>query len=122
MIYFYCPAWPWKVKLGFLFHGRVKNVSYSRHLGPKSPRKIIFRVLEKYVRLVAVTFTSSKVDVAASKLFPRKEKWGPRGLKKCLKQLIILWSWWLVLLRKNFFFYYFFVFFKYILVTGRMLG
>ena len=44
--------------------------------GPKSPRKIIIRVLEKYVRLVALTYTSPKVDVAASKLVPRKEKIG----------------------------------------------
>ena len=50
------------------------------------------------IRLVAVTCTSSKVGVAASKLVPRKEKWGPRGLKECPKQLITLSSWWLVLL------------------------
>ena len=50
--------------------------TYSTHLGPKSPRKIIVRVLEKYVRLVALTYTSPKVDVAASKLVPRKEKIG----------------------------------------------
>ena len=85
--------------------------SYSRHLRPKSPRKIIIRVLEKYVHLVAVTCTSPKVGVAASKLFPRKEKWGPRGLKECPKQLITLSSWWLVLLRKDFLFFDFFLFF-----------
>ena len=66
--------------------------SYSTHLRPKSPRKIIIRVLEKYVRLVAVTCTSPRVGVAASKLIPRKEKWGPRGLKGCPKQLITLIS------------------------------
>ena len=33
-------------------------------------------VLEKYVRLVAFTYTSPKVDMTASKLFPRKEKSG----------------------------------------------
>ena len=32
--------------------------------------------LEKYVRLVAITSTSPKVGVAASKLVPRKEKIG----------------------------------------------
>ena len=84
--------------------------SYSRHLRPKSPRKIIVRVLEKYVRLVAVTCTSPKVGVAASKLFPRKEKWSPRGSKVCPKQLITLSSWWLVLLRKNFFLFFFLIF------------
>ena len=73
--------------------------SYSIHLRPKSPRKIIIQVLEKYVRLVAVTCTSPKVGVATSKLVPRKEKWGPRGLKGCPKQLVItLSSYWLVLL------------------------
>ena len=72
--------------------------SYSKHLRPKSPRKIIIQVLEKYVRLVAVTSTSPKVGVSASKLVPRKEKWSPRGLKECPKQLITLSSWWLVLL------------------------
>ena len=59
--------------------------SYSTHLRPKSPRKIIIRVLEKYVRLVAVTCTSPKVGVAASKLVPRKEKLGPRGFKRMSK-------------------------------------
>ena len=32
------------------------------------------RVLEKYVRLVAITSTSPKAVVAASKLVPRKER------------------------------------------------
>ena len=72
--------------------------SYSTHLRPKSPRKIIIRVLEKYVRLVAVRCTSPEVGVAASKLVHRKEKWGPWGLKKCPKQLMTLSSYWLVLL------------------------
>ena len=72
--------------------------SYRTHLRPKSPRKLIIRILEKYVRLVAVTCTSLKVGVAASKLVPRKEEWGPRGLKGRPKQLIILISYWLVLL------------------------
>ena len=98
-------------------------LSYSRHLRPKSPRKIIIRVLEKYVHLVAVTSTSPKVGVAVSKLFPRNEKWGHRGLKECPKQLITLSSWWLVLLRKNFFcfliFFGFLFFYKYIQVTGQ---
>ena len=50
--------------------------SYSTHLRPKPPGKIIILVLEKCVRLVAVTCNSPKVDVAASKLVPRKEKMG----------------------------------------------
>ena len=72
--------------------------SYSTHLGPRSPKKMIVRVLEKYVPSVAVTCTSPKVGAAASKLVPRKEKWGPRGLKGCPKQLITLSSYWLILL------------------------
>ena len=80
--------------------------SYSKHLRPKSPRKIIIRVLEKYVRLVSVTCTSPKVGVAASKLVPRKEKWGPRGLK-----LITLISWWLVQLIQERIFCFFCLFF-----------
>ena len=63
-----------KLDLDFFFMAGPKMQSYSKHLRPKSPRKIIIRVLEKYVRLVAVTCTSSKVGVAASKLVPRKEK------------------------------------------------
>ena len=57
-------------------------LSYSRHLWPKSPRKIVIRVLEKYVRLVASTATSPKAVVAASKPVPRKEKIGSKGFKK----------------------------------------
>ena len=57
-------------------------LAYSRHLWPKSPRKIVIRVLEKYVRLVAITATSPKAVVAANKLVPRKERLGPRGLER----------------------------------------
>ena len=39
------------------------------------------RILEKYVRLVAITSTSPKVGVAASKLVPRKERIGSKGFK-----------------------------------------
>ena len=56
------------------FHGRAKSANLQHTSGPKSPRKIIIRVLEKYVRLVTYTYTSPKVDVAASKLVPSKEK------------------------------------------------
>ena len=35
-----------------------------------------YTVLEKYVCLVAFTYTSPKVDMTASKLSPRKEKSG----------------------------------------------
>ena len=33
-----------------------------------------YRVLEKYVRLVAITSTSPKAGVAASKLVPKKKR------------------------------------------------
>ena len=67
-----------------------KSANLQHTSGPKSLRKIIVRVLEKYVRLVAFTYASPKVDVAASKLVNRKERLGPRGLKRFPKQLIIL--------------------------------
>ena len=51
-------------------------LTYSTHLRPKSPRKIIIRVLEKYVPLVEITSASPKAGVAASNLVPRKEKVG----------------------------------------------
>ena len=60
-------------------------LAYSKHLWQKSPRKRVNRVLEKYVRLVAVTATSPKAVVAASKLVPRKERLGPRGLERFSK-------------------------------------
>ena len=57
-------------------------LTYSKHLWPKSPRKIIIRVLEKHVRLVAITATFPKAVVAASKLVPGKEKIGSKGFEK----------------------------------------
>ena len=62
-----------KVRPSFSWQGR-KVLTYSKHLWPKSPRKIIIRVLEKYFSLVAITATSPKAVVAASKLVPRIEK------------------------------------------------
>ena len=38
-----------------------KSGNFLHTSGPKSPRKIIDRVLEKYVRLVALTYASPKV-------------------------------------------------------------
>ena len=55
-------------------------LTYSRHQGRIAEEN--FPVLEKYVRLVAFTYTSPKVNVVASKLGPRKEKIGSYGLKK----------------------------------------
>ena len=59
-----------------------KSVNLQHTSGLKSPKKIIVQVLEKYVCLVAPTYASPKVDVAASKLVPRKERLGPRDLKR----------------------------------------
>ena len=70
-----CLAIESKTLASFSGQGR-KVLTYSKHLWPKSPRKIIIRVLEKYVRLVAIIATSPKAVVAASKLVPRKEKIG----------------------------------------------
>ena len=56
-------------------HGRAEIARLQQTSRPKSPRKIV-AVLEKYVRLVAFTYISPKVDMTASKLFPRKEKKG----------------------------------------------
>ena len=67
-----------------------KSANLQHTSGPKSPRKIIVQVLEKYVRLVALTYASPKIDVVASKLIPRKERLGPRGLKRFPKHLIML--------------------------------
>ena len=63
-----------KLDLSFFFMAGRKVLTYSRHLRPKSPRKIITEFLEKYVRLVAITSTSPKAVVAARKLVPRKVK------------------------------------------------
>ena len=79
-----------KLDRSFFFMAGPKSANLQHTSGPKSPRKIIYRVLEKYVRLVAPTYASPKVNVAASKLIPRKEKLGPRGLKRFPKYLIIL--------------------------------
>ena len=67
-----------------------KSGNFLHTSRPKSPRKIIDRVLEKYVRLVALTYASPKVNVTASKLVPRKERLGPRGLKDFRNNLSFL--------------------------------
>ena len=70
-----------KLDCSFFSMAGPKSANLQHTSGPKSPRKIVFRVLEKYVRLVAPTYASPKVNVAPSKLVPRKERLGPRGLK-----------------------------------------
>ena len=110
-----------------------KSANFLHTSGPKSPRKIIVKVLEKHVRLVTLTYASPKVNVTASKLVPRKERLGPRGLKRSPNNLsfivIVLVS--TVSVRNFcvcffvfiFFVCFFFSFFR-VLVTGQnvMLG
>ena len=67
-----------------------KSANFLHTSALKSPRKKFNRLLEKYVRLVALTYASPKVNVTASKLVPRKERLGPRSLKRFPKQLVIL--------------------------------
>ena len=79
-----------KLDRRLFFIAGPKSANLQHTSGPKSSRKIIVRVLEKYVRLVAPTYVSPKVDVAASKLVPGKERLDPRGLKRFPKHLSIL--------------------------------
>ena len=87
-----------------------KSANLLHTSGPKSPRKLINRVLEKYVRLVALTYASPKVNVTASKLVPRKERLGPRGMKtdfqNNLSFLVIILSI-TISIRKNYIVYLF---------------
>ena len=62
-----------KLDRRFFFMAGPKSANLQQTTGPKSLRKIIVRVLEKYVRLVAPTYASPKV--------PRKERLGPRGFE-----------------------------------------
>ena len=71
-----------KVDRSSFFMAGPKAAKLQQTSGPKSPRKIIIQVLEKYIRLVAFTYTSPKVDMTASKLVPRKEKIGSQGFDK----------------------------------------
>ena len=79
-----------KLDRSFVFMAGPKSANFLHTSGLKSPWKIIVRVLEKYFHLVALTYASPKVNVTASKLVPRKERLGPRGLKRFPKQIVIL--------------------------------
>ena len=93
-----------KLDLVFFFMAGPKSAKLQHTSEAEIAEENNYRVLEKYVRLVAVTCTSPKVGVAASKLIPRKEKWGARGLKGYPKQFITLISFLVstVSIRKNF--------------------
>ena len=69
-----------KLDRSFFFMAGRKSANFLHTSGPKSQRKIIVRVLEKYVRLVALTYASPKVNATASKLVPKKERLGPRAV------------------------------------------
>ena len=85
--------------LGFFFMAGPRSAAYSKHLWPKSPRKIVIRVLERYVRLVAITATSPKAVVAAGKLVPGEGRIGSWGFKKITEATYHSWVlYWLVLL------------------------
>ena len=65
-----------KLDLSFFFMARPKSANLQQTSEAEIAEENNYRVLEKYVRLVAITSTSPKAVVAASKLVPRKEKVG----------------------------------------------
>ena len=75
--------------VAFSWQGR-KVRTYCTHRGQNRRGKLINRVLEKHVRLVALSYASPKVNVTANILVPRKERLGPTGMKRFPKQLVVL--------------------------------
>ena len=65
-----------KLDLSFFFMAGPKSVNLQYTSEAEIAKENNYRVLEKYVRLEAITSTSPKAVVAASKLVPRKEKVG----------------------------------------------
>ena len=65
-----------KLDLSLFFMAGPKSVNLQHTSEAEIAEENNDRVLEKYVRLVAITSTSPKAVVAASKLVPRKEKVG----------------------------------------------
>ena len=74
-----------KLDLNFFFMAGPKSAKLHQTSEAEIAEENNYRVLEKYVRLVAVTCTSPKVGVVASKLVSRREKWGPRGFERISK-------------------------------------
>ena len=64
-----------KLDRSFFFMAGPKSANLQHTSRPKSSTKIVVRVLEKCVRLVALIYASPKVDVAASKLVLEKKDW-----------------------------------------------
>ena len=65
-------SWTWAC----FVHGRAESAKLTADIEAEIAEENSNTVLEKYVRLVAFTYTSPKVDMTASKLSPRKEKSG----------------------------------------------
>ena len=65
-----------KLDLSLFFMAGPKSADLQQSSVAEIAKENNYRVLEKYVRLVAITSTSPKEGVAASKLVPRKEKVG----------------------------------------------
>ena len=74
-----------KLDLSFFFMERPKSANLQHTSVAEIAEENNYRVSEKYVRLVAITSTSPKAVVAASKLVPRKEKVGSQGFKMISK-------------------------------------
>ena len=65
-----------KLDLSFFFMAGPKSANLQQTSEAEIAKENNYQVLEKYVRLVAITSTSTKAVVAASKLVPRREKVG----------------------------------------------
>ena len=65
-----------KLDLSFFFKAGPKSANLQHTSVAEIAEENNYRVLEKYVRLVAIKSTSPKAVVAASKLVPKKEKVG----------------------------------------------
>ena len=65
-----------KLDLGFFFMTGPKSANLQPTYVTEITEENNYRVLEKYVHLVAITSTSPKAGMAASKLVPKKEKVG----------------------------------------------
>ena len=101
-----------KLDQSFFFMAGPKSANFLHTSGPKSPRKIIVRVLEKYVRLVALTYASPKVNVTASKLVLEKKDWVLgvwKDFQNNLSFLVIILI--ITVSLRNFFVYFFYLFF-----------
>ena len=65
-----------KLERSFFFMAGPKGADLQHTSVAEIAEENNYRVLEKYVRLVAITFTSPKAGVDVSKLVPEKEKVG----------------------------------------------